>query len=84
MEKSRIKMMDCVGLIVEKGEYAKEGVRKGMQSVSWKPSASPMIHLSSRTKTRLQLFSNPRSVPLAMRRPGICVVFSLPSIVFPQ
>ncbi len=30
-----MKMMDCVELIVEKSEYAKEGVHKGMQGVIW-------------------------------------------------
>ena len=30
MEESRMKMMDCVELIVEKSKYAKEGVHKGM------------------------------------------------------
>jgi hypothetical protein len=35
MEESRMKMMDCVELIVEKGKYTKEGVHKGMQGVIW-------------------------------------------------
>lgn len=30
-----MKLMDCVELIVEKNEYAKEGVHKGMQGVIW-------------------------------------------------
>ncbi len=30
-----MKMMDCVEVIVEKLEYAKEGVHKGMQGVIW-------------------------------------------------
>jgi len=30
-----MKMLDCVELIVEKSEYAKEGVHKGMQGVIW-------------------------------------------------
>ena len=29
--------MDCVELIAEKAEYAKEGVHKGMQGVIWDP-----------------------------------------------
>ena len=32
-----MKMMDCVEVIVEKAEYAKEGVHKGMQGVIWEP-----------------------------------------------
>ena len=32
-----MKMLDCVELIVEKPEYAKEGVHKGMQGVIWEP-----------------------------------------------
>ena len=30
-----MKMMDCVEVIVEKDDYAKEGVHKGMQGVVW-------------------------------------------------
>ena len=30
-----MKMMDCVEIIVEKDQYAKEGVHKGMQGVIW-------------------------------------------------
>ena len=30
-----MKMMDCVEVIVEKEEYAKEGIHKGMQGVIW-------------------------------------------------
>lgn len=30
-----MKMMDCVEVIVEKSEYIKEGVHKGMQGVIW-------------------------------------------------
>ena len=30
-----MKLMDCVELIVEKNQYAKEGVHKGMQGVIW-------------------------------------------------
>lgn len=30
-----MKVMDCVEVIVEKAEYAKEGVHKGMQGVIW-------------------------------------------------
>lgn len=30
-----MKMMDCVEVIVEKPEYIKEGVHKGMQGVIW-------------------------------------------------
>ena len=30
-----MKMMDCVEVIVEKEEYAREGVHKGMQGVIW-------------------------------------------------
>lgn len=30
-----MKMMDCVELTVEKNQYAKEGVHKGMQGVIW-------------------------------------------------
>ena len=30
-----MKYLDCVELIVEKAEYAKEGVHKGMQGVIW-------------------------------------------------
>ncbi len=30
-----MKMMDCVEVIVEKPEYTKEGVHKGMQGVIW-------------------------------------------------
>ena len=30
-----MKMMDCVEVIVEKDEYVKEGVHKGMQGVIW-------------------------------------------------
>lgn len=32
-----MKLMDCVEVIVEKTEYAKEGVHKGMQGVIWEP-----------------------------------------------
>lgn len=31
----KIKFLDCVEVIVEKEEYAKEGVHKGMQGVIW-------------------------------------------------
>jgi hypothetical protein len=34
-----MKMMDCVEVIVEKEEYAKEGVHKGMQGVIWLPES---------------------------------------------
>ena len=30
-----MKLMDCVELTVERNEYAKEGVHKGMQGVVW-------------------------------------------------
>ena len=30
-----MKLMDCVELTVERNEYAKEGVHKGMQGVIW-------------------------------------------------
>ena len=30
-----MKVMDCVEVIVEKAEYAKEGIHKGMQGVIW-------------------------------------------------
>ena len=30
-----MKMMDCVEVVVEKEEYIKEGVHKGMQGVIW-------------------------------------------------
>lgn len=30
-----MKVMDCVEVIVEKTEYAKEGIHKGMQGVIW-------------------------------------------------
>ena len=32
-----MKLMDCVEVAVEKKEYAKEGVHKGMQGVIWEP-----------------------------------------------
>ena len=32
-----MKMMDCVEVIAEKEEYAKQGVHKGMQGVIWEP-----------------------------------------------
>ena len=35
-EKNKMKMMDCVEVMVEKDSYAKEGVHKGMQGVVWK------------------------------------------------
>ena len=30
-----MKVMDCVEVIVEKAEYAKKGIHKGMQGVIW-------------------------------------------------
>lgn len=30
-----MKVLDCVEVIVEKAEYAKEGIHKGMQGVIW-------------------------------------------------
>lgn len=35
MGENKMKMMDCVEVIVEKDSYAKEGVHKGMQGVVW-------------------------------------------------
>ena len=32
-----MKLMDCVELTVERNEYAKEGVHKGMKGVIWEP-----------------------------------------------
>ena len=34
-----MKLMDCVEVAVEKKEYAKEGVHKGMQGVIWSRNA---------------------------------------------
>ena len=35
MGENKMKMMDCVEVMVEKDSYAKEGVHKGMQGVVW-------------------------------------------------
>lgn len=35
MEENKMNVMDCVEVIVEKAEYAKEGIHKGMQGVIW-------------------------------------------------
>jgi hypothetical protein len=35
MEVNDMKYLDCVEVIVEKEEYAKDGVHKGMQGVIW-------------------------------------------------
>ena len=34
-----MKYLDCVELLVEKKQYAREGVHKGMQGVIWEPES---------------------------------------------
>ena len=47
MGENKMKMMDCVEVMVEKYSYAKEGVHKGMQGLSGKRSQKTAVGSSS-------------------------------------